>query len=190
MIRGVNSEKPDIKGVLLADKFGDLLFLNENKLGNLAKDPDSVPGHGQEGAETFDYVATEIYSHQQTCVNMCFSPCGRFLVSMDNLHKVMVLDFPKASILHSVNVDRKTEISDFCFREGSIATISHEKSLTEPQLVVSDLQTGKTSLTQSIDADFKVQNIALDPNGSNLYVTSVSADPNQITFHSENGKCK
>lgn len=50
-------------GILIADKVGDLLFLNENNLERLATDPETVPGPGQEGADTFDYVAQVIYCH-------------------------------------------------------------------------------------------------------------------------------
>lgn len=110
-------------GILIADKVGDLLFLNENNLERLAKDPETVPGPGQEGAETFDYVAQVIYSHQQACTNMVLTPCGRFLVSFDTLNKVMVLHFPKVCQLQSVNVDRKLDIKDFCIFEGQIATL-------------------------------------------------------------------
>ena len=94
-----------VSGVLISDKCGDLMFLNSKHLDNLAKDPETIPCGNQEGADTFDYVAKQVYSHQQTCTGMCLSPCGRYLIAMDTLHKINVLNFPRVVQLQSVNTD-------------------------------------------------------------------------------------
>ena len=53
-----------ISGVLIADKTGDIFFLNEANLERLAKDPETVPTPNSEEAENFDFVAKLIYGHQ------------------------------------------------------------------------------------------------------------------------------
>ena len=50
-------------GVLIADRTGDIFFLNSENLEKLPKDPESVPGRNQEEAENFDFVSKVIYSH-------------------------------------------------------------------------------------------------------------------------------
>ena len=52
----------DFHGVLIADRYGDLLFLNEAKLNQLPADPESVPGFN-EASQDYDFVAKQVYSH-------------------------------------------------------------------------------------------------------------------------------
>jgi len=51
-------------GLIIADKVGEIFFLNLKHLDKLAKDPESVPGRNQEDADNFDFVAKLFYGHQ------------------------------------------------------------------------------------------------------------------------------
>lgn len=74
---------------------------------------------------------------------MVLTQCGRYLVSMDTLNKVMVANFPMMPVLKSVNVDRKSDLKDFAIFNGKIATIGQEAN-DQAFLLVSDLLTGET----------------------------------------------
>jgi len=59
-----------VRGVVIADKTGDIFFLNEKNMERLAKDPETVPSMNAEGADKYDYVVKLLYGHQQTCIAM------------------------------------------------------------------------------------------------------------------------
>jgi len=103
--------KRKIKGVLIADKVGEVYFLNLDNLEKLPKDPETIPGKN-EAPESYDYVAKLVYGHQQTCTFLNTSSCGRFLISVDTLNKVIVNNFPNMFNLQSVSTEQQSEIKD------------------------------------------------------------------------------
>ena len=58
-----SAEDQEIEGLLIADKVGEIHFLNINNLNRLPKDLDSIPSRNAEGAEDYDYVVTFLYAH-------------------------------------------------------------------------------------------------------------------------------
>ena len=98
---------------MVADKVGEIYFLNLNNLDRLPKDVDAVPGRNQD-QEDVDQVAQLLYGHQQTCTALFPSLCNRFLVSVDTLNKVIVNNWPNVFNQQSVNCDQKADLKDVC----------------------------------------------------------------------------
>ena len=70
------------------------------------------------------------------------SPCGRYLLSTDTLHKTVVANFPNVATLQSVNTDQKSSIIDILFFRDSIASIAQDPAKPFGNLVISDLHSG------------------------------------------------
>ena len=101
-----NEKKEDqpISGVLIADKVGEIYFLNLDNLHKLPEDPESIPGKNEAG-DSYDFVAKVVYGHQQTCTFLNASTCGRYTISVDTLNKVIVNNFPNMYNLQSVSTE-------------------------------------------------------------------------------------
>jgi hypothetical protein len=96
---------PNIQGLLIGDKVGEIYFLNVNNLEKLPKNVEEVPGKNQEEAQEFDFVAKVLYGHQQTVTSL--QKCREYLISLDTLNKVVVNNFPNMFNLQSVNTDQR-----------------------------------------------------------------------------------
>lgn len=53
-----------ITGVMMADKVGEIYFLNSKHLPDLPSDPETVPGRNDPAADDYDYKAKLLYGHQ------------------------------------------------------------------------------------------------------------------------------
>ena len=89
-----------------------------------------------------DGVAKLIYGHQETCTAMMRSLCGKYLISLDTLNKVVVNNFPNMFNIHVVSTDQRTSINDVCLFKDKVATVGHEG---KSELVVFDITSGKTT---------------------------------------------
>lgn len=56
--------KEDINGVLIADKVGEIYFLNTLNLHKLPEEPEKTPNKNEPAADTFDFPAKLVYAHQ------------------------------------------------------------------------------------------------------------------------------
>ena len=113
-----------IEGLLIADKVGEIHFLNIKNLPQLAEDPSTVPSRNDPAADAFNYVAKLIYGHMQTCTSLQSTPCGKYVVSTDTMNKVVINNFPNMFNIQSVNTDQQSTLEDLCLFGDKIATIS------------------------------------------------------------------
>ena len=51
-------------GLMMADKVGEITFLNAKHLPDLPKDPEQVPNRNDPAADEFDFKAKMLYGHQ------------------------------------------------------------------------------------------------------------------------------
>ena len=130
--------------MLIGDKVGEIYFVNLKNLDKLPKDPEARKHQGDQ--EEADDAAKLIYGHQQACIGMFRSLCGRYMVSIDTLHNIVVNNFPNIVNLQSVNCDQQAKIGDICFFEDKIATFSQDPDQPECKLLITSLIDGSTTL--------------------------------------------
>mmetsp|Transcript_10335 Transcript_10335/g.15860 ORF Transcript_10335/g.15860 Transcript_10335/m.15860 type:complete len:246 (+) Transcript_10335:196-933(+) len=164
-VKNEKSEMVDVQGLLIADKVGEVYFLNINNLPRLAANPDDVPGRNQEEADTYDFVAKLVYGHQQTCIHLARSSCGRYTFSVDTLNKIIVNNFPNMFNLQSVSTEHQSEIKDLLQLGPNIVSQG-----SNGLLVTSSLETGETVHRTQLNSSDKF--VGMLATGSGLEVFS------------------
>ena len=97
----------DVTGLLLADKMGEIGFINIQNIANLPGE-DAIEEEKKDlpEGELPQYVENGVYKtlygHQETCLGMEQSPCEKYIASCDTLKKVNVVNWPNVFDLQSV----------------------------------------------------------------------------------------
>lgn len=114
-------------GVLLADKTGEIGFINDNNVPSIPKLEDV-----KEDAEYEDqkYYKT-VYGHQETVLGMRFNKDRNLIASWDTLKKVIVVGWPNVFDHRSQLLEHENAIQACCFFGSQIASISAPSSKTE-----------------------------------------------------------
>ena len=102
-----------VVGLLIADKTGEIGFIN---LANLSKLPElttveETKDHQPQFEE--DGVYKTLYGHQESCLGMQLSQDGQYIASCDTLKKINVTCFPNVFNLQSVFLEHTKPISHF-----------------------------------------------------------------------------
>jgi len=117
------SLKDTFTGLLLADKTGEIGFIN---LANYEKMPAPDAHELKESVEYADqpYYKT-LYGHQETCLGLRFLSSGKRLVSWDTLNKITVTGWPNVFNFDSQLLEHKSEVTHVCaLEEDEICSIS------------------------------------------------------------------
>jgi WD40 repeat protein len=120
-----------IEGLLIADKTGEIGFINLNNLNKLpvlkldlaeeSKDPQHLPQFEEDG------VYKTLYGHQESCLGLAFTDDGSRLVSCDTLKKINVTHFPNVFNLQSVFLEHSRPISMFVVANEKVASLSEHE---------------------------------------------------------------
>lgn len=86
--------RDEIEGIVIADKVGEIYFLNLKNLDKLPKFGEEEPNKKEDEDDDTQKVAKLLYGCQQSCTGIFMSLCGRYLISTDTLNKVTVNNFP------------------------------------------------------------------------------------------------
>ena len=114
------------------------------------------------------------------------SLCGKHLISLDTLNKVVVNNFPNVFNLQSVNTDQQASLTDVCLFEDRFATISQDPDQPQCKLVVAGVKDGQTSFECSLPHDDQASTSTISgisyakTTGNLVYIVS-SADGTQQT---------
>lgn len=104
-----------MSGVLLADKTGEIGFINDKNVTIIPK-PEEIKEDALHGVEyeTLTYYKT-LYGHQETVLGMRFNKDNNLIVSWDTLNKVVVVGWPNVFEHKSQLLEHQNRIQLCCF---------------------------------------------------------------------------
>lgn len=125
----------------MSDKMGEIGFINLNKVNQL---PVSEEESKNEPFEENGVYKT-LYGHQEGCLGFQLNDTQTHVLSVDQLKKVVVTNFPNVFNLQSVMLEHTKDIQYACFMgTDKVASLSEPHNASKKQdLMVSSAENGK-----------------------------------------------
>lgn len=119
----------EIRGLLWADKFGEVRFYNLNQLGKEVETEKEEKKETSAADQEKEEGGKLLYGHQEIVTHLLTNPSKSYILSVDVARKIKVTHFPNVVDMHSMNFNHSKEITHaFFVSDGVFITYSSDDS--------------------------------------------------------------